>query len=128
MPKTANHAASANRAVRPLNADEKLAVAMLVNRGRPAAQIARQLGISAAKAELWAKKYRNAEAEGRLVFFEDDEGAVRPEADGDLDPPVLMTSAEEKAWLEYRVRRAEAELTLLKKYDEYLDEQADPAV
>ena len=36
MPKTANHAASANRAVRPLNADEKLAVAMLVNLGRPA--------------------------------------------------------------------------------------------
>ena len=98
MPKASR---SANQAKKPLTADEKLAVAMLVNRGRPAAQIARQLGISAAKAELWAKKYRNAEAEGRLVFFEDDEGAVRPEADADLDPPVPMTSAEEKAWLEY---------------------------
>ncbi|MDY5201953.1 MAG: helix-turn-helix domain-containing protein, partial [Sutterella parvirubra] len=88
MPKASR---SANQAKKPLTADEKLAVAMLVNRGRPAAQIARQLGISAAKAELWAKKYRNAEAEGRLVFFEDDEGAVRPEADADLDPPVPMT-------------------------------------
>lgn len=49
MPKTANHAASANRAVRPLNADEKLAVAVLVNLGRPADELARELGIAVAK-------------------------------------------------------------------------------
>lgn len=72
MPKTANHAASANRAVRPLNADEKLAVAVLVNLGRPAEELAHELGIAVAKVELWAKEFRDAKAKGRRALFKAD--------------------------------------------------------
>ena len=121
MPKTANHAASANRAVRPLNADEKLAVAVLVNLGRPAAQIARQLGISAAKAELWAKKYRNAKAKGGRALFKADKGAVMPDPDADSIPPVPMTPEERYAWLKEINERLRVENILLRRFADFVE-------
>lgn len=121
MPKTANHAACANRAVRPLNADEKLAVAVLVNLGRPADELARELGIAVAKVELWAKEFRDAKAKGGRALFKADKGAVMPDPDADSIPPVPMTPEERYAWLKEINERLRVENILHRRFADFVE-------